>query len=64
MSDTVLTPRKLISGMRGGHKAVFVTEIPGEIEVGNCNYRRPNMDMDNSNDTDNGHLKDVNMMLQ
>ena len=32
--------------------------------MGNCNYRRPNMAMANSNGTESGHLKDVNMMFQ
>ena len=35
-----------------------------ELGMDNCNYRRPNMAMSNSHGTDNGHLKNVNMMFQ
>ena len=53
------TPRYLISGTGSA-----MTEIPDELAMGNCNYRRPNMAMGNSKDTDDGHYKNVNMMFQ
>ena len=50
--------------LQSGHKAAPVTEAPDELGMGNCDYRRPNMNMDNSNGTDSGHLNNVNMMFQ
>ena len=50
--------------LRSGHKTASVTEVPDELEMGNCNYRRPNMAMGNSNGTDNVHLNNVNMMFE
>ena len=53
----ILTPRNLISGTGSA-----MTEIPDELAMGNCHYRRPNMG--NSKNTDEGHFKNVNMMFQ
>ena len=60
----ILTPRKLISSTAEWPPMASMTGVPDELERGNWNYCRPNMAMGNSNGTDNGHLKDVNMMFQ
>ena len=60
----ILTPRKLFQApLWSVHKAASVTEVPGELGMSNCNYRPLNMAMGNSNGTDDGHLKNVNMIF-
>ena len=56
-----LTPLQLTSGeLRSGRKHWPLYEL----ERGNCNYCHPNMGVGKSNCTDNGLLKNVNMMVQ
>ena len=57
---SILTPRKLISGIA----ECFCYRRPWRIGIGNCDYRRPNITMGNSNGTDNDNLSKVNMMFQ
>ena len=56
-----LTPLQLTSGkLRSGRKHWS----PYELEKRNCNYCHPNMGVGKTNCTDNGLLKNVNMMFQ
>ena len=56
-----LTPLQLTSGkLRSGRKHW----PPYELEKRNCNYCHPNMGVGKTNCTDNGLLKNVNMMFQ